>query len=240
MDKGGVIRKLVELTSDFAPGVGGVLSKLVVKAYEYDENKAEENLQQFLEYLKEYQKELGILLEEENYHQMKLKYINMIVRSVIYEKQPDKIKYFAKVTKYLIGLKEVQEDVYLSYIDILKELRMMDISILFMYGEIDKDLKNKKLELEKTDSPDNYGFRQNNPIDIFKEEHTKQVIDEYIKEAKVDESVVSYIRYKLQAKGLLQQQMGITGAGQDFEFDPNLTRYGEKLIEILGDKIYPF
>lgn len=121
---------LVDTASSFLPGISGAVQG-------YKRARFERNITAFAEELYSNIDKLRENLETKNVEQKKKidQLYNFVMDYVMDEQQEEKIQYmvngFVKITNH----EKVSDDFILTYYDVLKELRMVDISVLrLMYN----------------------------------------------------------------------------------------------------------
>lgn len=197
-----------------APNFVGIACSTFLMIKDNDEKKAKENLEEFLKCLYNRKEVFEKQFRDEEYDKYKNNYINMVVDFVVKEKQKDKIKYLAKVVEYIVTAETIREDILLSYLDLVHELRCIDISVLFLFYDIDCELTKYNTDKEKKE---------------FKEKR----IDEYIKT--IDKISFKYVENKLKAKGLVNDNSGGELSLEDADTITSLSEYGSTFINILTD-----
>ena len=213
MDIVNCLLSLGSLAPDFVGGACSILSMIK----DYDEKKAQENLEEFLKCLHNKKEIFEEKFRDKEYDNYKKNYINMVVDFVIKEKQKDKIKYLAKVVDYIVGIDDIQEDILLSYLDLLEELRCIDISTLVLLYNIEEELsKYKEDEKDK------------------KIKCQEEKISEYIKNTNLSEESFEYVEQKLKGKGLIVSYNGLIA--EDMGIFKELSDYGRSFINILKER----
>ena len=207
---------LINLGS-LVPGFVGTACSILSMMKDYYEEKAKENLEEFLKYLYSNKEIFKEQFEDKEYDERKNNYINMVVDFVIKEKQKEKIEYLAKVTEYIVSIDNIQEDILLSYLDLLGELRCIDISTLILFYDIEREL-NKYTEDERDK----------------KLEYQEEKINEYIKETNLSEESFQYVEQKLKGKGLVVAYNGIIDCNMGIFKE--LSDYGRNFINILKER----
>lgn len=119
---------MIDTASSLIPGVGGAISS-------YKRIRAEKNLETLIFHLQENNKELIANLSkqtEENRTKLDA-LLHFILEMVIDEYQEEKIEYMVNGYIYLTDHAEITSDFVMHYYDVLKQLRMVDISVLRLY-----------------------------------------------------------------------------------------------------------
>lgn len=121
---------MVDTVSSLVPGVSGLVQS-------YKHNRFERNITTLTQELNSNIEVIRVNLESKTEEQKEQidQLFNYVMDYVIDEQQEEKIEYmvngFVKITEH----EEVTEDFVLTYYDVLKELRMVDISVLrLMYS----------------------------------------------------------------------------------------------------------
>lgn len=205
---------ILDAGSDYLPVLPGAVCKAISIVIDYNKRKAEENMQIFLEELYQNKDKFNKDIKDDEYNQYKNNYINMLLDFVIKEKEKNKIKYLAKATCYITNVKDLREDMLLSYLDLLAELRCIDIAILFLLNDIDTKLSDY-------DS------------DEKKQKYKDKEIKRFIKESNLDNESFDYVEQKLKAKGLVNNHDGGGLLLEGTDTITSLSDYGRKFIEIL-------
>lgn len=119
---------MIDTVSSLIPGVGGAISS-------YKRIRTEKNLKTLIFHLKENNDELIANLRkqtEENREKLD-SLLQFILEKVIDEYQEEKIEYMVNGYIYLTDHAEITSDFVMHYYDVLKQLRMVDISVLRLY-----------------------------------------------------------------------------------------------------------
>ena len=119
---------MIDTASSLIPGVGGAISS-------YKRIRAEKNLETLIFHLQENNKELiANLSKQTEKNRTKLDaLLHFILEMVIDEYQEEKIEYMVNGYIYLTDHAEITSDFVMHYYDVLKQLRMVDISVLRLY-----------------------------------------------------------------------------------------------------------
>lgn len=116
---------LVDTGASLIPGVSGALSS-------YKRSRFERNIRNFTDELYTKIEEIRINLENKTEeHKNKIdQLLSYVMDYVIDEQQADKIKFMVNGFVNITEHEQITEDFVLTYYDVLKELRMVDISVL--------------------------------------------------------------------------------------------------------------
>ncbi|RDI44050.1 hypothetical protein [Falsibacillus pallidus] len=121
---------LVDSASSLIPGVSGAVQG-------YKRARFERNIRTFTEELHSKIEEIRVNLEHKTDQQKEKidQLFNFVMDYVIDEQQEDKIQYMVNGFVNITEHEQVSDDFILTYYDVLKELRMVDISVLrLMYS----------------------------------------------------------------------------------------------------------
>lgn len=119
---------MIDTVSSLVPGIGGAISS-------YKRIRAEKNLKTLIFHLQANNDELIANLSkqtEENREKLDV-LLQFILETVIDEYQEEKIEYMVNGYIYLTDHAEITSDFVMHYYDVLKQLRMVDISVLRLY-----------------------------------------------------------------------------------------------------------
>lgn len=116
---------LVDTGASLIPGVSGAISS-------YKRSRFERNIRNFTDELYTKIEEIRINLENKTEEQKNKidQLLSYVMDYVIDEQQADKIKFMVNGFVNITEHEQVTEDFVLTYYDVLKELRMVDISVL--------------------------------------------------------------------------------------------------------------
>jgi hypothetical protein len=116
---------LVDTGASLIPGVSGALSS-------YKRSRFERNIRNFTDELYTKIEEIRINLENKTEEQKNKidQLLSYVMDYVIDEQQADKIKFMVNGFVNITEHEQITEDFVLTYYDVLKELRMVDISVL--------------------------------------------------------------------------------------------------------------
>ncbi|WP_062109756.1 hypothetical protein [Bacillus niameyensis] len=121
---------LVDTASSLLPGISGAVQG-------YKRVRFERNITAFTEQLYSNIDTIRVNIESKNNEQKEKidQLFNIVLDYVIDEQQEDKIEYMVNGFLNLTNHEQVSDDFVLTYYDVLKELRMVDISVLrLMYN----------------------------------------------------------------------------------------------------------
>lgn len=121
---------LVDTAGSLIPGVSGAVQN-------YKRNRFEKNITTFAEYLYTKIENIRVNLEHKSDEQKEKidQLFHYVMDYVIDEQQEDKIEYMVNGFVNITEHEQVSDDFILTYYDVLKELRMVDISVLrLMYS----------------------------------------------------------------------------------------------------------
>lgn len=115
----------VDTASSLVPGLSGAVTG-------YKRIRFEQNIKKFAEELNERVQEISIHFEEKTEEQKKKidQLFQFVLDYVIDEPQEEKIKYMVNGFLSLTKHEKISDDFVLTYYDVLKELRIVDISVL--------------------------------------------------------------------------------------------------------------
>lgn len=128
---------LVDTAGSLIPGVSGAVQN-------YKRNRFERNMTTFTEYLYTKIEDIRVNLEYKSDEQKEKidQLFHYVMDYVIDEQQEDKIEYMVNGFVNITEHEKVSDDFILTYYDVLKELRMVDVSVLrlmyssrFMYDQ---------------------------------------------------------------------------------------------------------
>ncbi|GAE35604.1 hypothetical protein [Halalkalibacter akibai] len=121
---------LVDTAGSLIPGVSGAVQN-------YKRNRFERNMTTFAEYLYTKIEDIRVNLEHKSDEQKEKidQLFHYVMDYVIDEQQEDKIEYMVNGFVNITEHEQVSDDFILTYYDVLKELRIVDISVLrLMYS----------------------------------------------------------------------------------------------------------
>ncbi|MGJ9458518.1 hypothetical protein [Oceanobacillus sp. CF4.6] len=119
---------MIDTASSFLPGVGGAISS-------YKRVRAEKNLKELIYHLNDNHKKLTESLSkqtDENREKLD-NLLQFVLEMATEEQQVEKIEYMVNGYIYLTEHEEITSDFVMHYYDMLKQLRMVDISVLRLY-----------------------------------------------------------------------------------------------------------
>lgn len=119
---------MVDSVSSFIPGIGGAVSS-------YKRVRAEKNLTELVYHLhNNHDKLIENLSKQTDENREKLdKLLHFVLEIATEEYQEEKIEYMANGYIYLTEHEEITSDFVMHYYDMLRQLRMVDISVLRLY-----------------------------------------------------------------------------------------------------------
>jgi|SRR5690625_861653 len=118
----------VDTVSSLIPGIGGAISA-------YRRIRTEKNLKRLIYHIQEHnEKLLENLYKQTEANRKKIdELLQFILEIAIEEYQEDKIEYMVNGYINLTRHKDISSDFVMHYYDVLKQLRMVDISVLRLY-----------------------------------------------------------------------------------------------------------
>lgn len=120
---------MVDTASSLLPGVGGAISS-------YKRIRAEKNLKELVYHLHDnHERLVGNLSKQTDENRKKLdNLLQFVLEMATEEHQEEKIEYMVNGYIYLTEHEEITSDFVMLYYDMLKQLRMVDISVLRLYS----------------------------------------------------------------------------------------------------------
>lgn len=197
--------------------VGQVAPGVVTAYLSYKQVRTEKNIMKLIEGVKEKQNEFDQRLshlEEGNLELFRNKYFPMVMDYVIDEPQERKIEYIINGLMSIASVNNLQEDFLLTYYDLLKELRLSDLLVLYLNKYIDNKSKY---------------INGKNQFDF------KNVRKNFQNKTSLNDIQINYIEDKLVSKGLMTKLMyEIDGIEPCYN---TVTKYGDSFIEFFNIKI---
>lgn len=223
----GLVAELaIDGVASLVPGLSGVYGSL-------KRAKLERNMQSFSDDLASRITELQTNLENKTSEQKQQidKLYGYVMDYVIDEQQQDKIKYmvngFVKLTEH----ENVTEDFVLTYYDVLKELRIVDIAVLRLYNyshnqerETFEDIMEQHgLSYDQYDSIRNNLFR----LGILTTKTEKKILDDLKNLFQSIKDIHDYL--EKQAKGKRTSNLKLKRLNSDDRFE--LSKFGRDIVK---------
>jgi|SRR5699024_1664629 len=119
---------MLDTAGSFIPGIGGAISS-------YKRIRTEKNLKAFICYLHDNHEKLidNLSKQTQENKEMLDELLQFILEMVTEEYQSEKIEYMVNGYIYLTEHDEITSDFVMLYYDVMKQLRMVDISVLRLY-----------------------------------------------------------------------------------------------------------
>ncbi len=223
----GLVAELaIDGVASLVPGLSGVYGSL-------KRAKLERNMQSFSEDLASRITELQTNLENKTSEQKQQidKLYGYVMDYVIDEQQQDKIKYmvngFVKLTEH----ENVTEDFVLTYYDVLKELRIVDIAVLRLYNyshnqenqTFEDIMEQHGLSYDQYDSIKNNLFR----LGILTTKTEKKILDDLKNLFQSIKDIHDYL--EKQAKGKRTSNLKLKRLNSDDRFE--LSKFGRDIVK---------
>ncbi|HFK1459201.1 TPA: hypothetical protein ACGXMC_004971 [Bacillus cereus] len=216
----------IDGVASIVPGLSGVYGSL-------KRAKLERNMQTFSEDLASKITELQANLENKTSEQKQQidKLYGYVMDYVIDEQQEDKIKYmvngFVKLTEH----EDVTEDFVLTYYDVLKELRIVDIAVLRLYNySYDQErltfedvMKQHGLSYDQYDSIKNNLFR----LGILTTKTEKKILDDLKNLFQSIKDIHDYLEKQSKGKRTSNLKLKKLNSRDSFE----ISKFGRDIVE---------
>lgn len=231
---------LVDTASSAIPALGGAV-------HCYKRVRAERNLTELIYHLHDNHDMLIMNLEQQTEENRKIldKLLLYILEITMDEHQEDKIEYMANGYINITNHKEITSDFVMHYYDLLKQLRMVDISVLKLYYNIsnimyDSEGNNETFHdvMEKHGmSYDQYNsvrevLRRNGLLEL----EVKDEIDNDMSELKEGiNKLVSYIEHVNSKKKSRPPKISKVKIKQKSKEKIKLSKFGKDFYDFFGD-----